>query len=104
MKMTLIPSINNLKISIRRPILCLSLGCGLATTKIFTSQKPKALSKFSTIASIYLLDFTLPVVATLSKDDLAEITGVTIDVNKIQEFQENVGAAFLTHLKGNISS
>ena len=88
----------------------------------------KELSKFSTIAAIYLLDYTLPVVAKLSKtvqskqldlsmvsslvdavlltlddaispavnwvlelldskDDLAEITGVTIDVNKIQEFQ-----------------
>ena len=105
----------------------------------------KALSKFSTIAAVYLLDYTLPVVAKLSKtlqtkqldlsmvsslvdavllslddaispaanwvlelldskDDLAQVTGVTIDKDKLQEFQENVGVPFITHLKGNISS
>ena len=105
----------------------------------------KALSKFSTIAAVYLQDSTLPVVAKLSKtlqtkqldlsmvsslvdavllslddaispaanwvlelldskDDLGQETGVTIDKDKLQEFQENVGVPFITHLKGNISS
>lgn len=39
-----------------------------------------------------------------SKDDLAQVTGETIDQDKFQDFQENVGTPFLTHLKENIPS
>ena len=105
----------------------------------------KTLTKFNTIAAIYLLDYVLPNIAKLSKtlqkeqldlsmisslvdsvlesledaitpvanwvlelmdakDELEKVTGQTINPEKIERFQANIGSPFIACIKTNISN
>ena len=105
----------------------------------------KTLTKFNTIAAIYLLDYVLPNIAKLSKtlqkeqldlsmisslvdsvlesledaitpvanwvlelmdakDELEKVTGQTINPEKIERFQANIGSPFIACIETNISN
>ena len=92
----------------------------------------KALSKSTTIAVIYLLDYILPcsqaMISSLvdavlhalddtitpsaywvlelldSKDDLQQVTGEIVSADKIHTFQETMGTPLVAFFKENISS